>query len=76
MSYTKEPFDLKALIAEVVEKARPATEEKGLTLTFSADESCVPYTFNGDKAKLGDNVFQILLIILLITLRLARSPFL
>ena len=58
VSYTKEPFDLNALIAEVVEKARPATEEKGLTLTFSADESCVPYTFNGDKAKIGDNVLR------------------
>lgn len=58
VTYTKESFDLKALVAEVVEKAKVMAEQKGLTLTFVADEPGAPYTLNGDKAKLGDNVFR------------------
>lgn len=29
VTYTKAPFDLKALVTEVVEKARPIAEQKG-----------------------------------------------
>ena len=58
MTYTKEPFDLKALAAEVTEKLKPIAEGKGLTLTFSADDAGAPYTFAGDKGKIGDNVLR------------------
>jgi len=56
--YTKEPFDLKALAAEVTEKLKPVAEGKGLALTFSADDTGTPYIFTGDKGKIGDNVFR------------------
>ncbi|MEK7515827.1 MAG: HAMP domain-containing sensor histidine kinase [Patescibacteria group bacterium] len=58
MTYAKEPFDLKALIVEIVDKFKPKAEDKGLTLSFSADDSGAPYTFNGDKEKIGDNVLR------------------
>lgn len=58
MTYAKESFDLKALAAEIVEKERSTAEAKGLTLTFSADDAGAPYTVNGDKAKIGDNVLR------------------
>ncbi len=66
VSYTKEPFDLKAVAESVVEKAKLNASDKGLALTFSADDIGAPgfdklttsYTFNGDKEKLGDNVFR------------------
>jgi signal transduction histidine kinase len=58
VSYTKAPFDLKTVAEAVVEKAKLNASDKGLVLSFSADESGEPYTFNGDKAKLGDNVLR------------------
>lgn len=58
MTYAKEPFDLKALAAEIVEKAKQVAEGKGLALSFSADDSDASYTFAGDKGKIGDNVFR------------------
>ncbi len=74
LSYAKEPFDLKALVEKVVEKAKPMAEGKGLTLSFSADDAGAPgfdyldklgasklttsYTFAGDIEKIGDNVFR------------------
>lgn len=58
VSYTKEPFDLRALVAEAVEKAKSATEQKGLAISFSADESGAPYTFNGDRAQINDHVLR------------------
>ncbi|MDP1706990.1 MAG: ATP-binding protein [bacterium] len=58
MTYTKEPFDLKALAEEVIDKAKSKAEEKGLVLSFSSDDSGAPYTFNGDKGKIGDNVLR------------------
>jgi signal transduction histidine kinase len=42
----------------VVDKAKQTAESKGLTLTFSADDTGAPYTFNGDKGKIGDNVLH------------------
>src|SRR3989344_914492 len=59
MSYTKEPFDLKALVVEAVEKARQATTAKGLALSFTADDAS--YQMTGDKAQLSDHVLRILI---------------
>ncbi len=58
VSYTKATFDLKEVAESVVAKARATAEAKGLALSFSASEDGAPYTFNGDKAKIGDNVFR------------------
>lgn len=58
VSYTKEVFDLKAVAEVAVEKAKPTAEAKGLVLSFSSDDSGATYTFNGDKGKVGDNVFR------------------
>ena len=58
VSYTKEPFDLKALAEEIVDKAKPMAEGKGLELSFSAGDIGTPYIFTGDKVKIGDNVFR------------------
>ena len=48
---------LKAVAEGAVEKAKSTADAKGLVLSFSAD-SGVSYTFNGDKGKIGDNVFR------------------
>ena len=56
VTYTKESFDLKALVAEQVEKAKSGAERKGLTLSFTADESS--YQMTGDKAQIGDHVLR------------------
>ena len=56
VAYTKEPFDLKALAAAAVEKAKLAAEQKGLTLTFAADEAS--YQMTGDKAQIDDHVLR------------------
>lgn len=58
MTYAKEPFDLKALIVEVIEKEQSMANGKGLTLSFSADDSGTPYAMSGDKEKVGENVFR------------------
>ena len=57
VTYTKEPFDLKTLAAEAVEKARPAAEQKGLALTFAAAEGA-SYQMTGDKAQIHDHVLR------------------
>lgn len=56
VTYEKAPFDLKALAAEAVEKLKPAAEQKGLTLSFTADD--VSYQMTGDKARIGDHVLR------------------
>lgn len=56
VAYTKAPFDLKVLVAEAVEKATPAAELKGLSLSFTADEAS--YQMTGDKAQLNDHVLR------------------
>lgn len=58
MTYAKEPFDLKALAEEVIQKEKPMAEAKGLALSFSADPAGAPYTVNGDRAKIGDSVLR------------------
>lgn len=56
VTYTKEPFDLKALVAEAVEKEKMLAEKKGLALSFSSDESS--YQMTGDKAQINDHVLR------------------
>ncbi len=56
VSYTKAPFDLKALAAEAVEKAKQAATEKKLDLTFTADEGA--YEMNGDKLQISEHVLR------------------
>ena len=58
ITYAKEPFDLKALAAEITEKAKSMAEEKKLALAFSADDAGGPYTMSGDKEKIGDHVLR------------------
>jgi len=56
VTYTKEPFDLKAFVAEAVEKAKPLAEKKGLAITFTAGEG--EYQMTGDKAQINDHVLR------------------
>ncbi|MFA6408365.1 MAG: ATP-binding protein [Candidatus Paceibacterota bacterium] len=56
VTHVKEPFDLKALVVEAVEKAKPAAEKKGLTLSFIADDAS--YQMTGDKAQIEDHVLR------------------
>lgn len=58
VTYTKAPFDLKALVASAVEKARQAAEAKGLSLSFTADEAGAPYSLTGDAAQISDHVLR------------------
>jgi signal transduction histidine kinase len=57
-TYKKEPFDLKALAEQNVEKSRLVAEGKGLTLSFTADAAGAPYTFVGDQGEIGDHVLR------------------
>ncbi|MHB1163556.1 MAG: sensor histidine kinase [Minisyncoccota bacterium] len=56
VTYAKESFDLKPLVAETVEKAKGAAEEKGLALSFVADDAS--YTIVGDRGEIGDHVLR------------------
>ncbi len=56
VAYTMAPFDLKALVADAVEKERHVAEQKGLALTFSADDAS--YQMTGDKVEIGDHVLR------------------
>lgn len=56
VAHTKEPFDLKALVVGVVDKAKSAAEKKGLSLSFVADDSS--YQMIGDKGQIGDHVLR------------------
>lgn len=58
VTYTKAPFDLSALVAEAVEKAKSAAKRKGLAISFSADESGAPYMTSGDRSEIGDHVLR------------------
>ncbi|MDO8452014.1 MAG: HAMP domain-containing sensor histidine kinase [bacterium] len=58
IEYKKEPFDLRALVEEIVEKEKPLAERNGLAISFSADESGAPYTVLGDKGEFGDQVLK------------------
>ena len=56
VTYTKEPFDMKALAAEAVEKERFMAEKKGLALSFTADDSS--YQMTGDKEQINSHVLR------------------
>jgi signal transduction histidine kinase len=56
VTYTKEPFDLKALAIDTIEKARVNAEQKGLSLMFNAEEG--EYMMTGDKGQIQDHVLR------------------
>ncbi len=56
VAYTKEPFDLKVLVAVAVEKAKLVAEQKGLTLTFTTADGW--YQMTGDKTQINDHVLR------------------
>ncbi len=56
VEFKKEQFDLKTLVAEVVERARPTAEGKGLTFSFEAAQG--EYQVVGDREELGDHVLR------------------
>ena len=56
VTYTKESFDLKTLVAEAVERAKMVAEKKGITVSFSSDEAS--YQMTGDKAQINDHVLR------------------
>lgn len=58
IEYKKEPFDLTALVVQIVEKEKPVAERKGLTLSYSIDDNGAPYTVHGDKGEFGDHVVK------------------
>ena len=58
VAYAKAPFELKALVSEAVEKARPMAMEKRLALSFLEGDSGSPYIFNGDKSQISDHVLR------------------
>jgi signal transduction histidine kinase len=55
-TYIKEPFDMKALTAEAVEKEKFTAEKKGLALSFTADDSS--YQVTGDKEQINNHVLR------------------
>lgn len=56
VTYMKEPFDLKTLVAEAVEKAKMTAEQKSLTISLIVDEA--DYQMTGDKAQINDHVLR------------------
>jgi signal transduction histidine kinase len=56
VAYEKAPFDLKALAAEAVERARTSATQKGLALSFTAEDG--EYQMTGDKAQINDHVLR------------------
>ncbi len=56
VTYTKEPFDLSALVASAVEKAKDVAEQKGLTLISTIEGA--PYQMTGDGPQIGDHVLR------------------
>ena len=55
VSYAMEPFDLRAVAAQLVEEKRLAAEAKGLALTFTADAG-TDYMVLGDAGQIGPHV--------------------
>ena len=56
VNYTKVPFDLKAAAEESIDRAKANAEQKGLTLSFVADEG--DFTMNGDRGEILDHVLR------------------
>ncbi len=56
VTYTKEPFDMKELVAGVIERAKPAAEKKGLVLSYAAEDA--EYQVVGDKEQINTHVLR------------------
>ena len=56
VTYTKEPFDMKELVAGVIERAKPAAEKKGLVLSYAAEDTA--YQVVGDKEQINTHVLR------------------
>ena len=56
VTYTKEPFDLKALVSESIDRAKPTAKDKGLSINLTTDDSY--YQMTGDKAQIGDHILH------------------
>jgi signal transduction histidine kinase len=56
VTYTKEPFDLKELLAKAVEKEEIMAEQKELQLSFVSDDAS--YRMTGDKEQINDHVLR------------------
>jgi signal transduction histidine kinase len=56
VTFAKEPFDLKALAEEAVERARQTAEGKGLKLSFTAEGD--RFQMTGDKGEIRDHVLR------------------
>ena len=56
VSYVKEPFDLKELTTEAVERMRAPAESKGLNLLFNFDDG--PFQMVGDKGQISDHILR------------------
>ncbi|MDO8590788.1 MAG: HAMP domain-containing sensor histidine kinase [bacterium] len=56
VTYKKESFDLKELVADVTEKLKPTAEEKGLSLALNIAEG--EYMVMGDREKFGGHVLR------------------
>lgn len=56
MVFKKEPFDLKTVASESVEKVRHAAETKGLKLSFVSDSG--DFHMVGDRGEIADHVFR------------------
>lgn len=56
VTYSKAPFDFKALVSDAVEKEKSRAEHKRLNLSVHIEEG--EYTVNGDKAQISDHVLR------------------
>jgi signal transduction histidine kinase len=56
VTYTKTTFDLKALVAAAVEKTKSSAEQKGVALTFTANDAS--YQLIGDAPQITDHVLR------------------
>lgn len=56
VEFKKEPFDLKALVVQAVDRVRTTAETKGLTLALNITEG--DYQMVGDKGEIGDHVLR------------------
>lgn len=56
VTYVKEPFDLKELTTEAVERMRAPAEQKGLNLLFNFDDDA--FQMVGDKGQISDHILR------------------
>ncbi len=56
VTYTKEPFDFKTLVTEMVEKEKSVAEQKGIILSLAVDDT--EYQMTGDKEQISSHVLR------------------